>query len=251
MEQTEISPNVDRDTAICARTARGLHPVCYIFIRFLYPQCLRQRETGRDEGQDAGKQACERQVCLVLLRAFITLRSFVGNSLRRRFQSTHDDVCFTIMALMPTLASQILEDMDVETLTNELQSISRASRSRAHISTHKPQLSQSVSELSAASDVNSDAGSASFSSAGSTFDGDRVSLASGSWIIHPSSSGGPSLPLDASAQLSDSVTSANSSPSQNGRNIEDPVTSPSPRTRAQLWNEVKMLGAVYSLAICA
>ncbi|KAF9232909.1 Peroxin-3 [Melanogaster broomeanus] len=43
-------------------------------------------------------------------------------SLRRRFQTTHDDVCFTIMALIPTLASQILEDMDVEALTNELQS---------------------------------------------------------------------------------------------------------------------------------
>ncbi|KAF8444603.1 hypothetical protein L210DRAFT_3530306 [Boletus edulis BED1] len=32
------------------------------------------------------------------------------------------------MVLMPTLAVQILEDMDIESHTNELQSLSRASR---------------------------------------------------------------------------------------------------------------------------
>jgi hypothetical protein len=57
--------NVGHDTAICARTASGPHPVRHIFMWFLRRQCLCQRETGGDEGQDAQGQARQRQVCLV------------------------------------------------------------------------------------------------------------------------------------------------------------------------------------------
>ena len=179
------------------------------------------------------------------------LPSFAGDSLRRRFQSTHDDVCFTIMALIPTLASQILEEMDVEALTNELQSISRASRSRMVPPTQNPQLPQPMPELSSASDVNSDAGSASFSSySGSAFGGDHTSVASGSWVEHLSASEGPTARPDVPAQLSDSITSASSSLSQNEHNTEESTPSTSSRTRSQLWNEVKILGAAYSLATC-
>lgn len=149
------------------------------------------------------------------------------------------------MALIPTLASQILEDMDVEALTNELQSISRTSRSRALLPTHNQELSQPVSEPSSVSDVNSDAGSVSFSShSGSVFDGDRASVTSGSWIEHMSTTDGPTARPDVPAQLSDSITSASSSLSQNGQNMENSVTSTSSRTRGQLWNEVKILGAI-------
>lgn len=149
------------------------------------------------------------------------------------------------MALIPTLASQVLEDMDVEALTNELQSISRASRSRTLHPSQNQQRSQSVSDLSSVSDVHSDAGSVSFSSySGSGFDGDRASAASGSWIEHMSASEGPVARPDVPAQLSDSITSASSSLSHNGQNMENSVTSTSLRTRGQLWNEVKILGAV-------
>ena len=146
------------------------------------------------------------------------------------------------MALIPTLASQVLEDMDVETLTNELQSMSRASRSRTLRPSHNQQRSQSVSEMSSVSDVHSDAGSVSFSShSGSGFDGDRASATSGSWIEHMSASEGPVARPDVPAQLSDSITSASSSLSHN---MESSVTSMSSRTKGQLWNEVKILGAV-------
>jgi len=42
-------------------------------------------------------------------------------SLQRRFQQTHEDVSYTVLALLPTLSEQILQTMDLELLTNELQ----------------------------------------------------------------------------------------------------------------------------------
>lgn len=196
------------------------------------------------------KLARDKYVLFVLKRVDY-LMLFAGDSLRRRFQSTHDDVCFTIMALIPTLASQVLEDMDVEALTNELQSISRASRSRTLHPSQNQQRSQSVSDLSSVSDVHSDAGSVSFSSySGSGFDGDRASATSGSWIEHMSASESPIARPDVPAQLSDSITSASSSLSRNGHGTGDSVTSTSSQTRAQLWNEVKILGALVFAAGC-
>ncbi|KAG6380394.1 hypothetical protein JVT61DRAFT_8512 [Boletus reticuloceps] len=148
------------------------------------------------------------------------------------------------MALMPTLAAQILEDMDVESLTNELQSLSRASRSRTLQPPCSQPRSQSVSETSTSSDVHSDPGSLSLSShSESGFDGDRASATSGSWIEHMSASEGPTTRPDVPARLSDSITSASSSLSHN---TENSVTSTGSRTKGQLWNEVKILGAAVS-----
>ncbi|KAF8554544.1 hypothetical protein OG21DRAFT_1051916 [Imleria badia] len=167
------------------------------------------------------------------------IRSKVArDNFRRRFQSTHDDVCFTIMALIPTLASQILEDMDVEALTNELQSISRTSRSRTLQPSQNQPRSQSVSGMSSVSDVHSDPGSGSFSV------GDRALTTSGSWIEHMSASEGPISRPDIPMQLSDSIISTSSSLSHN---TENSVTSASPRTKGQLWNEVKILALTRTL----
>ncbi|KAG1749450.1 Peroxin-3-domain-containing protein [Suillus lakei] len=179
-------------------------------------------------------------------------------ALRRRFQSTHNDACFTIMALVPTLAEQILEEMDVESLTNELQSLSRTSRPRSRF---QQQESHSESEVSSASDVHSDAGSASLSSC-SGIDGEtssNMAASTGSWVDHFSSSSSHRSPSElqqphdflasAGSQLSDSITTASSSLSYNpGTSFHDPRASISPsmnesstRTKAQLWKEVKIL----------
>src|ERR1700679_4177464 len=48
------------------------------------------------------------------------------SSLRRRFQRTQEDVSYTILALIPTLSGQILDQMNIEALTQELQNISKA-----------------------------------------------------------------------------------------------------------------------------
>ena len=60
------------------------------------------------------------------------------SSLRRRFLQTQDDISFTILALLPTLSEQILSEMDVEALTNELQSLSRSRKAIDHSSIQSP-----------------------------------------------------------------------------------------------------------------
>ncbi|GLB45164.1 putative peroxin-3 [Lyophyllum shimeji] len=49
-------------------------------------------------------------------------------NLRRRFDQTQENVAYTVMALVQTLAEQVLREMDVEGLTAELQGRSRARR---------------------------------------------------------------------------------------------------------------------------
>ncbi|KAF9225065.1 hypothetical protein BS17DRAFT_731904 [Gyrodon lividus] len=175
-------------------------------------------------------------------------------SLRRRFQTTHDDVCFTVMALIPTLASQILEDMDVEALTNELQSVSRASRSRSLIPSHSQHHSQS--EVSSVSDAHSDAGSVSLSSySGSGGDRNQASTSAlGSWVERMSPSDGYRAPHNFLAStgtaLSDSITSTSSSLSYNGHqthSMQSSISSSSTRTKGELWNEVKILALTRTL----
>lgn len=51
-------------------------------------------------------------------------------SLHRRFQQTQDDVSYTVMALLSTLGDQILENMDVEAITEELQARNKAKNAR-------------------------------------------------------------------------------------------------------------------------
>jgi peroxin-3 len=51
-------------------------------------------------------------------------------SLRTRFTQTQEDVAYTVLALLPTLSEQVLQDMDVDTLTRELQARSKARTSR-------------------------------------------------------------------------------------------------------------------------
>jgi peroxin-3 len=48
--------------------------------------------------------------------------------MRKRFQQNRQDISFTIMTYMPLLSKHILNDMDVESLTTELQSLSRAGK---------------------------------------------------------------------------------------------------------------------------
>ena len=48
------------------------------------------------------------------------------SSLRRRFRQTQEDVSYTILALIPTLSEQILDQMNIEVLTQELQNRSKA-----------------------------------------------------------------------------------------------------------------------------
>ncbi|KAI6041654.1 Peroxin-3 [Pisolithus marmoratus] len=170
-------------------------------------------------------------------------------SLRQRFQSTHDDACFTIMALIPTLATQILEEMDVESLTDELQSLSTSSGARSPAQPPPPHVHdvQSATETSSISDAQSEAGSMSVSSySGSGYDVERASgFGSASWVEHMSASGTSQAPrtffTPPGSQLSDSILSTGSSLSH-GTSSDGSSPSPSAKKRkAQLWKEVKNL----------
>ncbi|KAI0786964.1 Peroxin-3 [Abortiporus biennis] len=57
-------------------------------------------------------------------------------NLRRRFEQNQQDISFTIMALLPTLGQCIIEGMDVEGVTQELQSQSRAAKVAAIQESH-------------------------------------------------------------------------------------------------------------------
>ena len=47
----------------------------------------------------------------------------ISRSLRRRFLQNQEDCTFTIMALLPTLSTQIFQEMDVEATRQELKQV--------------------------------------------------------------------------------------------------------------------------------
>jgi len=89
--------------------------------------------------------------------------------MRRRFQQNTQDISFTIMTYVPLLSKHVLEEMDVEALTAELQSLSRASKARQvpraleqEQQSPKGDPLESSLELIRSSDARSEASSASF-----------------------------------------------------------------------------------------
>ncbi|KAH7920033.1 hypothetical protein BV22DRAFT_1199197 [Leucogyrophana mollusca] len=191
------------------------------------------------------------------------------DNLRRRFQHTHEDAVYTIMALIPTLSEQILEEMDVEGLTHELQS---HSKSRAAII--RGSSSPSPAQSEPPSDRESDAGSVSVSSLGGNGSWvDQGVGSSGTWSdvggvsgsALGSGSGSALHPHDflasAGAQLSDSITTASSQMSYAGSAVPSThsavpstysassSTSSSTRSKAELWKEVKMLTLTRTLTV--
>ena len=123
-------------------------------------------------------------------------------SLRRRFEQNQTDCTYTVLALLPTAAEDILEALPVEELTQELQ------RKRA----------ERISKSSAAGDTTS---SELSSAAPSNADEDRRSLSS-------------SFQSDAYMRASQS----SDFPPRTEADGEAP--SKPKRSKAQLWKEVKI-----------
>ena len=148
------------------------------------------------------------------------------SSLKRRFLQNQEDVSYTIMALIPTLGEQILVELDVEGVTHDLQTKSRAFREAPEPSP-APELSESSMassiQLVQDADTRSDAGSASVSSLSTQDEGSsHLGDSTQSWD-QMSNSNQSSQPREASSpsagpaellavpQLSDSITTASSS----------------------------------------
>lgn len=72
-------------------------------------------------------------------------------SLRRRFIQNQEDCTFTLLALLPTLSSQILTDLDVEQQTHDLQQLSRQNPSLQIPKEDKVDLGESVVSLAGSS----------------------------------------------------------------------------------------------------
>ncbi|KAF8816113.1 hypothetical protein BYT27DRAFT_7209030 [Phlegmacium glaucopus] len=181
------------------------------------------------------------------------------DSLKRRFQQTQEDVSYTILALIPTLSEQILDQMNIEALTQELQNMSKARNSaKKQVQPNPSSLASSIVDLVHEQDTRSDVESAASHTSTSL---DEINASSSmshsglqSWVESSGShSPAPSI-ADSSAasstsevHLSESMISASNSigetPSASDSVLSTSVASDSTdtRTKAELWNEVKML----------
>ncbi|KAF8153378.1 Peroxin-3-domain-containing protein [Crassisporium funariophilum] len=190
--------------------------------------------------------------------------SAARDSLRRRFLQTQEDVSYTILALLPTLSEQILEQMDVEALTQELQTRSRARRQQ--ISPHPQQLQFQRPPSSLASSIDLVQEQDTRSDVDSALVRPLETSGLQSWVESTSSAGShsPARSLAASSAeslngegqlLSESMITTTTDSSANGESasidgsgLSESMISTSAvsdttdsRTKAELWNEVKIL----------
>ncbi|KAJ3840420.1 Peroxin-3 [Lentinula raphanica] len=154
--------------------------------------------------------------------------------LQRRFEQAHEDVTYTVMALLSDLGEQILEEMDVEAVIRELQSMSSKS-SLGGSESMSASISSSVSDTSALSTSGlqgwiDTTGTQAHSQSADSPSEETSSAMSGSFITNISVT--ESEPGSSSA----SVVSGASLPS-NSNSSE----STSSRSKAQLWNSVNIL----------
>ncbi|KAJ7661696.1 Peroxin-3 [Mycena rosella] len=154
------------------------------------------------------------------------------DNLKRRFTQTQSDVSYTILMLVPELSEQVLREMDLDAITQELQ------RARITQSSLSASVASSV-ELVEATDSRSESGT-SYSGSASTQ----------SWIETGQPGGSREMILGESVapvHLSDSLmtttsTDSSSNVSIQGSAVDSTSGSESPRpTKAELWNELKML----------
>ena len=184
------------------------------------------------------------------------------SSLRRWFENNQQNVSFTIMALLPTIGEHIIEGMDVEGLTNELQEKSRASKLARNSRPISPE-SQPPQNTPSDTDTRSDVGSSiisSFQELNTTLGDSTQSWVDGfslrSSRENSNAEGDPSNSLRASMAESVTTTSA-SSRSESSTSavrriprhliktltvVQLPETSTvASKSKAELWREIKIL----------
>ncbi|KAI0030153.1 Peroxin-3 [Vararia minispora EC-137] len=190
-----------------------------------------------------------------------------GDSLRKRFKQNLDDISFTIMAHLPILMHNVLTDMNVEALTAELQSLSKAARDRpapelqppmqGHNSPRTPSLASSVELVhEGAHDARSDSGSASILSYSVQDDASsRLAESQLSWV-QPSVESSPArraaVPSSSSSEAGGESMSSSGVSSADGVPSSDPSGSRASLTtskKAEMWREVKLLTVTRTLTV--
>jgi peroxin-3 len=156
----------------------------------------------------------------------------IPSSLRRRFQQTQEDVSesYTILALIPTLSEQILNQMNIEALTQELQSRSKSQKLARKLPQVEPSsLASSIVDLQ---DTRSDVESAA-SHTSTSFDevnGEEHSVNELGLVC---------FLLSQVKNLTDHFFIQSESIPSTSTASDSTDT----RTKGELWNEVKMLSA--------
>ncbi|KAJ6507124.1 Peroxin-3 [Mycena vitilis] len=172
-------------------------------------------------------------------------------NLKRRFTQTQSDISYTILMLIPALAEQVLREMDLDAITQELQAHSRGARlasSALSASVELVHAPQGEGSRERSQDTRSEVSDASASFSGAS---------SQSWVEAGGSGAGPSGSREmilgesvAPVQLSDSLMTATSTDTDSSSNVSvqgsavDSTSgseSSSRPSRAELWNELKML----------
>jgi peroxin-3 len=161
-------------------------------------------------------------------------------SLRRRFRQNQDDISYTIMALIPTLSKHILEEMDVESITRELQSMSKSSRPLRQLPTQvEPSESSLTSSVEVVQVQDQDAASDNGSMVLSSISGPedtRLSESSTSWVdrlspiepqSHSQSGSVSNLPPATSSGIPGGSPPAIDRPDSPGLHLSDSVTTSS------------------------
>jgi peroxin-3 len=95
---------------------------------YLVGQYAAARVADMRESVLENRGAREKYVQVCSLPPYSPIVDIVPRSMRKRFQQNRQDISFTIMTYLPLLSKHILDDMDVEALTAELQSLSRAAK---------------------------------------------------------------------------------------------------------------------------
>ena len=181
-------------------------------------------------------------------------------SLKRWFENNQQNVSFTIMALLPTIGEHIIEGMDVEGLTNELQEKSRASRLVRNSRPVSPE-SQPPKHSLADTDTRSDMGSSVISSTPEV--GTTLGDSTQSWVDgfslrssredsngegEPSNSLGASI-IESVATTSSRAESSTSAVRKYSEGMTETLTvvqqtelsTVPPKSKAELWGEIKIL----------
>lgn len=182
-------------------------------------------------------------------------------TLKRRFAQTQEDVSYMILALIPDLAEQIIEGMDIEALTRELQARSRVRQGRL-IERPPSSVASSIDVVhnvdQELQETRSDAGSVVVVDEGqrdmATSMTSWIEASSSSIVVTESSSSPPGhhllaassesiIEVQSSLGVLTNDSGDNSSVADSG--LSDSMISSSdfsgPRTKTELWNEVKML----------
>ncbi|KAN0136897.1 peroxisomal assembly protein PEX3 [Lactarius tabidus] len=202
-------------------------------------------------------------------------------NMRKRFRQNVQDTSFTIMTYLPLLSKHILDEMDVEALTAELQSLSRATtKMQRNIQPveqepavrSQPLLSPNIGsgwslessvELVRPSDARSETSSASFLSVSPRPEVSQLAESTTSWVDPLQSpeaqsldgagtSSAPLAPLSGANAPSESAVSSSVVSSSSDSGLPDSSASQkssSTRSKAEIWREVKMLTVTRTLTV--